>query len=173
MLNFGCFCLNQNHKLFISMSFINGVGLICVSSTTFITNVKWLMIYISTYLRFIQLLFHPPFLSIHLLAWVFYTLLPFKWSKREDKGMFHEMITFLNEHVPLSITFIASSNVLLNHLPLLFTTYILLTLDALFLLSMMKDKGAHSLCLMLAKPLYHLWNTLIFITCSIPFNPKL
>ncbi len=114
--------LNQNHKLFLSMSLLNGVGLICVSSTTFITNAKLLMIYISTYLTSIQLLLRPPFLLVHLLAWVFYTLLPLKWSEREDKGMFHEMITYFNEHVPLSITFIASSNVLPNHLPLLFTT---------------------------------------------------
>jgi hypothetical protein len=36
----------------------------------------------------------------------------------EDMGMFHDILPFLNEHVPLSTTFVASSSDSFVHLPL-------------------------------------------------------
>jgi hypothetical protein len=47
----------------------------------------------------------------HLLVWFFFVFgFPFKWSKREVKGTFHDIFAFLNEHVlpqmpSLSISF--------------------------------------------------------------------
>ncbi len=46
----------------------------------------------------------------------FYTYL-YLWSKTEFKGMFHELLAFLKEHVPLSITSIDDFNASFIHMP--------------------------------------------------------
>ncbi len=44
---------------------------------------------------------------------------PFKWSKKELIGMFHDLLDLLKECVPLSTIAMVASNVSFVHMPLL------------------------------------------------------
>lgn len=110
-------CLNQYHQLFPSIPSRNGVSLVCVIHAILIFSYCKLMDnphpciskvhLIITNLFFINTPPSPIFLGLVFL---------FKWLESEFKGMFHDMLTLLKEHVPLSITFIDDSNVSYVHM---------------------------------------------------------
>ncbi len=118
---FGCLCLNQYHHLLLSIPSHNGVSLVYVNSTTFIFNccrfkdsphfcMSKVHLIIVTSSSSISTPLGPIFLNM---------VFPFRWSTMELIGMFHDLLTFLRECVPLSTISIATSNVPSVHMPLL------------------------------------------------------
>jgi len=121
MLIFGCLCLNQNHQLLLGIPTINGVTLVYVSSATFIFNYYRLMDSPYSCITNVHVITttSSSFVSTPLGLIFLDLVFPFRWSTRELIGMFHDLLAFLMECVPFSITSIASSSTSFVHIPLL------------------------------------------------------
>ncbi len=147
MLTFGCLYLNQYHQLLHGIPSENDIALIYVSFVIIIFNCCKLMdnphscianvhVITTTYSSSISTPHGPIFL---------YLVFPCKWSTREFIVRFHELLAFLRECVPLSITAIVTSNLSSIHMPLLVFKNIWFNCGAIFLFCGSRVRGRFSL----------------------------
>ncbi len=92
---------------------LNGVGLVWVSSVTFIFICCNVIENPHSYIPRIHGIIIISSSCVNTIVSPIFPLLvlPFKWSKRELGGMFQDLFAFFNECVPFSIASMASSNV--------------------------------------------------------------
>lgn len=121
ILTFGCLCLNQYHQLLPGIPFQNGVTLVCVRFATFIFSCYKLMDNPHSSIANVHTIIVASSSSIRTLPGpiFLYLVFPFKWSEMELIGMFHALLAFRRENVPLSITSIINSKDSFVHMPLL------------------------------------------------------
>ncbi len=97
------------------------VALVYVSSITFIFNYFRLMDSPHSYIVNVHAITIASSSSISTpLIPIFLNLVfPFKWSKKELIGMFHDLLALLKECLPISTTSMVASNASFVHMPLL------------------------------------------------------
>jgi len=167
MLNSRCLFLNQYHQEFPNTLLRKSIGLVWVNFATFIFNCCTLIGSPTSYIDKTQATtaWSSSIVSTHVGLGFVDLVFPYKWLNNEVRGMFQCLLAFLNEVVPFSIAFMASSNVSLVHLFLVIKGLHLLTLLCFLASSYSQDGWTFSLSWLDSyyNPLRLLWSTLIIM----------